>query len=205
MPRLSTLDYSAIVAVVRLVDVRNAVRSIWFNKGSDGKVVYGWVLKDLHPLKRPIPCRGRLGLWTVPTRIGTEISKQFPDLNFSDLNNIAYDFARANNFAPTPAWSGDSRSVSKSSVEYLKSFNTRGMEFVYGRGDGWVAGRSFNMEIWRDRSSNLLVRFWSTSRHVKPRSLKVVGKFAAPPFDEDWVPDNIRERYDVFVMANFGS
>lgn len=29
----------------------------------------GWVLRDVHALTQPIPCKGALGLWKVPTEI----------------------------------------------------------------------------------------------------------------------------------------
>lgn len=29
----------------------------------------GWVLRDVHALSRPIPCKGALGLWKVPLEI----------------------------------------------------------------------------------------------------------------------------------------
>ena len=35
---------------------------------------YGWVLDDARPLAEPVPCRGALGLWTVPADIERLIS-----------------------------------------------------------------------------------------------------------------------------------
>lgn len=55
------LVYSAILGVVDLVDVVETSRSKWF--GGDA---YGWVLKNPRPLAKPLPCKGRLGLWPVP-------------------------------------------------------------------------------------------------------------------------------------------
>jgi hypothetical protein len=53
------LVFSAIVGVVDLVDVVEASRSKWFG----GQ--FGWVLRNARPLARPIPCAGRLGLWSL--------------------------------------------------------------------------------------------------------------------------------------------
>lgn len=30
---------------------------------------FGWLLRDVRPLVEPIPCRGALGLWTVPENL----------------------------------------------------------------------------------------------------------------------------------------
>jgi ASCH domain len=49
----------AIIGVVDLIDVVESSRSRWF----EGP--YGWVLANPRPLSRPIPCKGRLGLWTL--------------------------------------------------------------------------------------------------------------------------------------------
>lgn len=54
------LVFSAIIGMVDLVDVVEASRSKWF----EGE--FGWVLRNPRPLRRPIPCGGRLGLWTLP-------------------------------------------------------------------------------------------------------------------------------------------
>ena len=53
---------SAILGVVDLVDIVETSRSRWFQ----GEPFYGWVLKNPRPLAKPLPCKGRLGLWSVP-------------------------------------------------------------------------------------------------------------------------------------------
>lgn len=58
-PDRGDLDFSAVIGVVDLVDVVDRSRSRWFNP--DG---YGFVLRNPRALKRPVPCKGRLGLWT---------------------------------------------------------------------------------------------------------------------------------------------
>lgn len=42
----------------------------------DGRTVYGWVLADVRPLARPIPCRGLQGLWPVPPDVLADIDSQ---------------------------------------------------------------------------------------------------------------------------------
>jgi hypothetical protein len=191
---LDSLDPSALVAIARLVDVRDAVRSVWFAKKGSNEKRYGWILKDIR-------------------RFDQQITKEFPDLNFSDINDITYSTARARaacanpgvkDFDKAPDWDDESRSVWKVSLKRIKNFSAQGMENVYGRGDSWVGGRGFNMAILRDRSGQLRLRLWSSSRLVEQMSFKIVGKLGEAPFDEAWVPDIIREKYDVFCLVNYG-
>ena len=39
---------------------------------------FGWLLKDVRPLREPVPCRGALGLWDVPPEVFTQIEAQLP-------------------------------------------------------------------------------------------------------------------------------
>lgn len=57
-PPRDELDFSAILGVVDLVDVVAGSRSPWFT----GQ--YGFVLENPRALSKPIPCKGKLGLWT---------------------------------------------------------------------------------------------------------------------------------------------
>lgn len=50
---------SAILGIVDLVDVVEHSRSRWF----EGP--FGWVLANPRVFRLPIPCKGRLGLWTL--------------------------------------------------------------------------------------------------------------------------------------------
>ncbi len=45
---------------------------------------YGWVIFELVLLKEPLPCRGMLGLWTVPGDIEEKIKEQLPRLDFEN-------------------------------------------------------------------------------------------------------------------------
>ena len=80
MPKLEGLDYSAIVAIARVIDIRTSHRSKWFYRAPRGETNYGWVLSSVRKLGTPIPCKGALGLWDVPSRIVRKIQSQFPEL-----------------------------------------------------------------------------------------------------------------------------
>jgi len=69
-PRPSDLVRGVIVGVARLTDVVDTSRSKWF----DGP--YGWVLERPRKLRRPVLCKGRLGLWTVPPALAAQITRQ---------------------------------------------------------------------------------------------------------------------------------
>lgn len=60
----------AIIGVVDVVDCVEKHKSRWFGGP------YGYVLKNPRPLKEPIPCKGRVGLWEVPPRVEKEIRRQ---------------------------------------------------------------------------------------------------------------------------------
>ena len=82
VPDLATLDYSAICGVARLVKIVTKSRSKWFWKPDDGKTHYGWVLEDVTPLAKPIPCGGALSLWEVSPTDLRAIKRQLPGMTF---------------------------------------------------------------------------------------------------------------------------
>lgn len=84
VPDLATLDYSAICGVARVVDIVTKSRSKWYGRPDDGSTNYGWVLANVKVLKKPIPCKGMLGLWDVPPKILREIKRQLPRVNFDE-------------------------------------------------------------------------------------------------------------------------
>lgn len=81
-PDFDTLDYSAICAVARVVDIVTKGRSKWLWLPEDGSTNYGWGLAEVVALKSPIPCKGALGLWQVPAIILREIQHQLPGIDF---------------------------------------------------------------------------------------------------------------------------
>jgi hypothetical protein len=42
------------------------------------------VLEDVTALKKPIPCKGALGLWEVPPAVFREIQRQLPRLKLGE-------------------------------------------------------------------------------------------------------------------------
>jgi hypothetical protein len=69
-PTYQELVHGAIIGLVDVVDVVEKHRSKWFI----GPL--GWLLKNSRPLRSPIVCGGKLGLWPVPTAIERSIWRQ---------------------------------------------------------------------------------------------------------------------------------
>lgn len=78
--RWQDLDYGAIIGVVDLVDVHTADWcwghcSPWAessydeHRGRTRRDIVHLVLENPRPLEVPIPCKGRLGLWTPPAEV----------------------------------------------------------------------------------------------------------------------------------------
>ena len=84
IPNLDALDYGAICGVARLVDIVTASRSKWFTAWDDGKVNLGWVLENVIALKKPIPCKGGLGLWNLPHDVLSKLRRQIPKVKFDE-------------------------------------------------------------------------------------------------------------------------
>lgn len=81
---VESLPRGAIVAVVNLWDCRNIgpdrrsvptdERELAFGDFSPGR--WMWFLGHIRRLSEPIPCKGALGLWTVPAEIEARIRQQ---------------------------------------------------------------------------------------------------------------------------------
>jgi hypothetical protein len=80
LPTEDDLVRGAIVGVVDVVDVVEHHRSKWFS----GPL--GWVLRNPRRLKKPIFCKGRLGLWHLPQAVQDKIR---PQLEVGALRNRA--------------------------------------------------------------------------------------------------------------------
>ena len=63
-------DCGCVVATARFVRAVEASRSKWFG----GPV--GWVLDRVKPLRRPVGCKGQLGLWTMPAQVERAVAQQ---------------------------------------------------------------------------------------------------------------------------------
>jgi hypothetical protein len=66
----SELVRGAIIGVARLVEVLQASDDRWFSGP------YGWVLEDVLPIE-PVVCRGRPGVWTVPTAVLATVREHY--------------------------------------------------------------------------------------------------------------------------------
>jgi hypothetical protein len=84
IPDLKSLDYSAICGVARVVDIVTKSRSKWFYRPDDGSINYGWVLGNVKRLKKPIPCKGALGLWNVPPGVLRAMKRQLPRVKLDE-------------------------------------------------------------------------------------------------------------------------
>ena len=69
-PDESDLHLSAIIAIADLIECVDYARSKWF-KGD-----FGYVLDNIRPLKKPVPCKGALSFWRVPAAQIMAIRKQ---------------------------------------------------------------------------------------------------------------------------------
>ena len=78
VPPLEDLTYASICGVARVVDMVSKSQSPWFDRPRNGQKNYGWLLQDIRPLKKPIPCKGALGLWDVPAPVFRAIKQQLP-------------------------------------------------------------------------------------------------------------------------------
>jgi hypothetical protein len=68
------MECGAVVAVARVAKVVTKSRSPWFS----GPL--GWVLKDVVALRKPVECKGQLGLWNLPPRVERKIRAQLQKL-----------------------------------------------------------------------------------------------------------------------------
>lgn len=74
VPKISKYQPS-ILAVADLVDVVTVSDSKWFFGG------FGLVLDNVRELPNPIPCKGKLGLWTPDAALLDQILNAFPEGN----------------------------------------------------------------------------------------------------------------------------
>jgi hypothetical protein len=78
----AVLPLGAIIGVVDLVDVHVEQAhccpvSAWADRAlGPSKPVVHLVLERLRPLAEPVPCRGALGLWTVPSGVDDQVELQ---------------------------------------------------------------------------------------------------------------------------------
>jgi hypothetical protein len=82
-PRRGDLTLGAVVALARLADVHVADADTcqgdcleWgqFPARPGTKPLYHWCFADVTVLKRPVPCTGALGLWTLPADVAAAVA-----------------------------------------------------------------------------------------------------------------------------------
>ena len=96
-------------------------------------------------------------------------------------------------------------------IEEIDHFDARGLCRVYGRGDRFMKNRTYNMDIWLDKTGNLMMRFWTRSEYIPWRSFEIrnfdlskIPEMKYPPaFDEHWIPKSVRESYEEWVYEEF--
>ena len=102
-------------------------------------------------------------------------------------------------------------STANVAVEEIDHFVARGMRRVFGRGDQFGRYRTFNMDIWRDRSGRLLMRCWSQNKDVDWRSFEIKGIELSriPDFDSShgcqdaWLPRTVRDAYEEWIREEY--
>ena len=96
-------------------------------------------------------------------------------------------------------------------VTEIAHFNARGMRRVYGRGEVFPGGPSFNMDIWLTRDGRLLMRCWSRCNEIDDRSFEINGipqasipvRQAGDTFAESWIPLAVRQAYGCWIFEKF--
>lgn len=104
-------------------------------------------------------------------------------------------------------WDSDDPAESPLTLMECDWFNANGMHRVYGRGDKVGSKARFNMDVWRDRTDRILIRFWSRSDDVDGRSFKLCGisskrsKSLASDgvLRDDWIPSVLRRAYEEWI------
>jgi hypothetical protein len=64
-------------AVVGLVSVADCVPLFRVRRHPDAEGPWCWLLADALELERPVPCKGRLGLWSPPRGVLRAVLAQF--------------------------------------------------------------------------------------------------------------------------------
>jgi len=74
----ASLPLGAVIAVAELAGCHHSDDcghcSAWSEPGS-----WHWELRDVRPLRAPVPCRGKLGLWRLPEHAEKGVREQLED------------------------------------------------------------------------------------------------------------------------------
>ncbi len=96
-------------------------------------------------------------------------------------------------------------------VVEIDSFSAKGMRRVYGRGDHFGGGRTFQLDIWKNKHDQLFMRCWSHYSDYLQRSFSITGVNTEvmpkvdgkPDLREEWVPQIVRDSYDDWAREEF--
>jgi hypothetical protein len=96
-------------------------------------------------------------------------------------------------------------------VVEIEPFSAKGMKRVYGRGDHFGRGRTFQLDIWKNKHDQLFMRCWSHYSDYISRSFSITGvnpqvnpKVVGKPYlSEEWVPQIVRDAYDDWAREEF--
>jgi hypothetical protein len=96
-------------------------------------------------------------------------------------------------------------------VVEIDSFSAKGMRRVYGRGDHFGGGQTFQLDIWKNKHDELFMRCWSHYSDYLPRSFSIAGVNpqvnpkvdGKPDLREEWVPQIARDAYDDWAREEF--
>ena len=96
-------------------------------------------------------------------------------------------------------------------VVEIDPFSAKGMRRVYGRGDHFGGGRTFQLDIWKNKNDQLFMRCWSHYSDYLPRSFSITGVNpqvnpkvdGKPDLREEWVPQIVRDAYDDWAREEF--
>jgi len=73
--RPSHVTRGAVVATMRISSCVQGARSGWAVPGS-----WHWMIADVRPLDRPVPCRGMPGLWDVSAEVEAAVREQLREV-----------------------------------------------------------------------------------------------------------------------------
>lgn len=105
-------------------------------------------------------------------------------------------------------WDSDPPPV-KAIVDMCDDFDARGMRRVYGRGERWGNGPTFNLDIWRNKEGCLFMRCWSRCGDFDNYSFEIKGvnvgsipeRQSNEAFSDVWIPKQVRRAYEDWVMS----
>lgn len=110
-------------------------------------------------------------------------------------------------------WCSEPPEIKPGTVEVIEvnHFSARGMRRVYGRGDHFGGGRTFNLDIWKNRNGQIFMRCWSYYSDYYPRSFLISGVNpplmpkvdGMPDLREEWIPQIVRDTYDEWAREEF--